>query len=207
MQAQSSQSPEILSPTRTTMRASSPCKRFSGRPPARPSKPSHLLLKPGRIAAPSGRAFPPRPPGAAFPYGCFAVIEVAPAALPQTPDTRPACASRQLTRHARPPGPACGTRSAGSPNPGAWNGLPSSHAPGGYQSGFLVTPFGTSSWPRHHPFGPTTRTPLPCSVPVAIPMSMGLALLLEALSQSTASTCPDMGRTRASPRWLYSFPV
>lgn len=140
-------------------------------------KTSHLRSKPGRIAA-TLRSTPLLLGGsfllvAAFPYGCFAVIEVAPTALPQPPATRPVSAFMQLTPHTAPPGTVCGSRFAGLPNPGAWNGLPSFHAPGGYQSSFLVTPFGPSSWPRHHPVGLTTRTPLPCSVPVALPLGMG----------------------------------
>ena len=140
-------------------------------------KPLTFSAKPCRIAA-TLRSAPLLLGGplllvAAFPYGCFAVIEVAPPALPQPPATRPVSAFMQLTPHTAPPGTICGTRFAGPPNPGAWYGLPSSHAPGGHQSSFLVTPFGPSSWPRHHPVGLTTRTPLPCSVPVALPLGMG----------------------------------
>ena len=150
---------------------------FSGRLQAGPAKTSYLLSKPCRNAA-TLRAAPLLLGGpfllvAAFPYSCFAVIEVAPKALPQPPATRPLSAFIQLTPHTAPPGTVYGTRFAGPPNPGAWYGLPSSHAPGGYQSSLLVTPFGPSSWPRHHPVGLTTRTPLPCSVPVALPLGMG----------------------------------
>ena len=150
---------------------------FPGRLQAGPAKTSHLLCKTlsdsGNASVGPALARGPLLLVAAFPYGCFAVIEVAPKALPQPPATRPLSAFIQLTPHTAPPGTVYGTRFAGPPNPGAWYGLPSSHAPGGHQSSFLVTPFGPSSWPRHHPVGLTTRTPLPCSVPVALPLGMG----------------------------------
>jgi hypothetical protein len=70
-----------------------------------------------------------------------------------------------------PPEAVCSTRLAGPPSWGGWKSTCPSTPPGGHQLSFLVTPFGQSLDPAP-PVSPTTGTPLPCSVPVALPRGM-----------------------------------